>query len=204
TNYPGFGATNLFERFSRIPPHLFPAVYSDGTLAGHPTQNNNKLNPYNQLVESGYQKEWRSGIQSRVDLEQKLAFITQGLKIRGAISYDANSQYNMSRTKAPATYFATGRDAEGNLVFQQISNETPFGEPSESNSGNKNIYMEGALNYDRTFGRHTVSGMGLFYQKERQLHNEALAYRKQAYIGRGVYSYDGRYSIEANFGITGS
>src|SRR5690606_2563751 len=71
TNYPGFGATNLFERFSRIPPHLFPAVYSDGTLAGHPTQNNNKLNPYNQLVESGYQKEWRSGIQSRVDLEQK-------------------------------------------------------------------------------------------------------------------------------------
>src|SRR3546814_12713742 len=28
TNYPGFGATNLFERFSRIPPHLFPSVYS--------------------------------------------------------------------------------------------------------------------------------------------------------------------------------
>src|SRR3546814_2840485 len=90
----------------------------------------------------------------------------------------------MSRNNAPATYVTTGRDADGNLWFQQISNETPFGEPSESNSGNKNIYMEGALNYDRMFGRHTVSGMGLFYQKERQLHNEALAYRKQAYIGR--------------------
>src|SRR3546814_17636937 len=92
----------------------------------------------------------------------------------------------MSRNNAPATYVTTGRDADGNLWFQQISNETPFGEPSESNSGNKNIYMEGALNYDRMFGRHTVSGMGLFYQKERQLHNEALAYRKQAYIGRSA------------------
>lgn len=204
TNYPGFGATNLFERFSRIPPHLIPAIYSDGTLAGHPTQNSNKVNPYNQLVESGYQKEWRSAIQSRVDIEQKLDFITPGLKIRGAISYDANSQYNMTRLKTPATFFATGRDADGKLIFRQVSNETPFADPLESNTGNKNIYMESAINYDQTFKKHTVNGMALFYQKERQLHNDALAYRKQAYIGRAVYTYDNRYSVEANFGLTGS
>lgn len=204
TNYPGFGATNLFERFSRIPPHLFPAVYSDGTLAGHPTQNANKLNPYNQLVESGYQKEWRSAIQSRVDIEQKLDIITPGLRIRGAISYDANSQYRMTRIKSPSTFFAKSRDADGKLVFDQISNGTPFAEPIESNTGDKNIYMEAALNYDRTFGKHVVSAMALTYQKERQLHSDALAYRKQAYIGRTVYTFDSRYSIEANFGITGS
>lgn len=204
TNYPGFGATNLFERFSRIPPHLFPAVYSDGTLAGHPTQNNNKLNPYNQLVESGYQKEWRTGIQSRVDLEQKLDILTQGLKIRAAISYDANTIYRMTRIKTPSTFFATGRDADGKLIYKQISNSTPFGEPIEGSSGDKNIYMEAALNYDRTFGKHVVSAMALTYQKEKQLQSDALAFRKQAYIGRTVYTFDSRYTIEANFGITGS
>ncbi len=174
-------------------------AHSPGT-----TQNSNKLNPYNQLVESGYQKEWRSAIQSRVDIEQKLDIITTGLKIRGAISYDANSTYRMTRLKTPSTYFATGRDADGKLIYRQISNGTPFGEPIEGSSGNKNIYMEAALNYDRTFGKHVVSAMALTYQKESQLQTDALAYRKQAYIGRTVYTYDGRYSIEANFGVTGS
>jgi len=204
TNYPSKGSTNIFERFSRIPPHLIPPIYSDGTLAAHPSQDNNKVNPYNQLMEYGYNKEWRTGIQSRIDLEQKLDVLTQGLRIRGAISYDANNIYYMSRTKVPATFYATGRDDSGNLIFNQITNETPFGEPSESNEGNKNIYMEAAVDYSRSFDKHAVGAMFLVYQKERQLHNDALAYRKQAYIGRATYTYDNRYSLEANFGITGS
>jgi len=204
TNYPSKGSANIFERFSRIPPHLIPPIYSDGTLAAHPSQDNNKVNPYNQLMEYGYNKEWRTGIQSRIDLEQKLDILTQGLRIRGAISYDANNIYYMSRTKVPATFYATGRDEDGQLIFNQVTNETPFGEPSESNEGNKNIYMEAAVDYSRTFEKHAIGAMFLVYQKEKQLHNDALAYRKQAYIGRATYTYDNRYSMEANFGIAGS
>lgn len=204
TNYPGFSSLNIVERLSRIPPHLFPAVYSDGKLPQHPSYTGNRVNPYVQLVESGYQKEWRSGVQSRVDIEQKLGFITEGLKIKGAISYDSDSWYTMSRTRVPDTFFAEGRDENGNLIYRKITNETPFGEPNESNSGNKNLYLETSMDYNRRFGEHTIGGMVLFYQKEKQLHDEALAFRKQAYIGRAVYSYADRYSLEANFGITGS
>lgn len=65
--------------------------------------------------------------------------------------------------------------------------------------------MEAAINYDRLFGnKHQVNGMLLTYQKEQQSNSDALAVRKQAYIGRGVYTFDNRYAIEANFGITGS
>jgi TonB-linked SusC/RagA family outer membrane protein len=204
-NRPYNDQTNLFERFSRIPPHLFPAVYSDGTLAAHPSQDNNKVNPYNQLVEYGYRKEWRSSIQSRIDLEQKLSFLTQGLKARGTVSYDAYSEFQMYRTKVPETFEATGRDDDGNLIFSRKTNKTAIGEPIESNSAEKKIYLEASLNYDRIFAdKHDVSAMLLTYQKERQLHNQALAYRKQAYVGRATYSYNRIYSIEANFGITGS
>ncbi|MGN6493178.1 MAG: SusC/RagA family TonB-linked outer membrane protein [Agriterribacter sp.] len=204
TNYPANGSTNLFERFSRIPPHLIPPVYSDGTIAAHPNQTSNRVNPYAQLTEYGYTKEWRSFIQSRVDLEQKLNFITRGLRIRGAISYDANSTFKMSRRKTPASFYATGRDADGKLIFRQVTNAVPFGDPSESNEGTKNIYMEAALDYNRTFIKHSVSAMLLTYQKERQEHDDALAFRKQAYVGRITYGFDNRYSIEGNFGITGS
>jgi len=204
-NRPFRDQTSLFERISRIPPHLFPAVYSDGTLAAHPSQDGNKVNPYNWLTEYGYRKEWRSSIQSRIDLEQKLPFLTQGLKARGTVSYDSFAQYEMYRTKAPETFVATGRDADGNLIFSRKTNKVAMGEPIEANSGDKKIYMEASLNYSRVFGeRHDVSAMALTYQKETQRHNEALAIRKQAYVGRVTYSYDRRYSIEANFGITGS
>src|SRR5690606_6902442 len=156
------------------------------------------------MVESGYKKTWRTFIQSRVDLEQKLDVLTPGLKMRGAVSYDFNSSFFHSRARTPETKFATGRDEAGNLIFKTITNESPFGEPNESSNANKKIYLESAINYDRTFDRHVVGGMLLYYQKETQNHDEALAYRKQAYVGRATYNFDNRYSLEANFGVTGS
>lgn len=204
TNYPGNSSTNIFERISRIPPHLIPAVYSDGTLAQHPNYTGNRASPYINTVESGYRKEWRTLIQSKVNLDQKLDFITQGLTVRGAVSFDANSQYNMSRTRTPASFYATGRDAEGKLIFRKIRNESVFGEPAESNNGVKKLYIESALDYKRQFGKHDVNGLLLYYQKESQFWNDALAYRTQGYTGRVIYAYDNRYSIEASFGTTGS
>ncbi|WP_164126663.1 TonB-dependent receptor [Sphingobacterium luzhongxinii] len=204
-NRPYYDQTVIFDRFSRIPPHLFPAIYSDGTLAAHPSQDNNKVNPYNQLLEYGYRKEWRSSIQSRVDIEQKLPFLTQGLRAKGTVSYDAYGEFQMARTRTPETFVATGRDDEGKLIFVRKTNKTAMGEPTESNSAEKKIYLEASLNYDRVFAdRHDVSAMVLTYQKERQLHNQALSFRKQAYVGRVTYSYNRVYSMEANFGITGS
>ena len=35
-------------------------------------------------------------------------------------------------------------------------------------------------------------------------HDQPLAYRKQGLVGRVSYMYDDRYSIEGNFGYTGS
>ncbi|WP_215223040.1 TonB-dependent receptor [Echinicola shivajiensis] len=205
TSYPGVGTSTIFQRMTIAPPNLFPMIFSDGTYASHPVPSNNRVNPYNLLMESGYAKEWRSSIQSKVSIEQDLGILTEGLKIKGTVSYDANSNFNMNRTKTPAQFIASGRDINGDLILNQTINESPFGEPNESNSGNKNIYLETSLNYNRTFSeRHAVGGMLLYYQKEQQLHNQALAYRKQAYIGRGTYTFDRRYSLEANFGITGS
>jgi len=80
-----------------------------------------------------------------------------------------------------------------------------MGEPAESNAGDKRIYLEASANYGRQFAaKHNLGAMLLYYQKARQLHNEALAFKKQAYVGRVTYMYEDRYSMEANFGFTGS
>ncbi|MFC5683114.1 SusC/RagA family TonB-linked outer membrane protein [Flavobacterium sp. MAHUQ-51] len=205
TNYPGVGTAALFRNITLAPPNLYPMIFSDGTFASHPTPSDNRSNPYNLLMESGYAKEWRSSIQSKVAIEQKLDVVTDGLMVKGVVSYDSDSRYVSTRTKRPAQFIANGRDVNGDLMYSQTVNETVFGEPVESNTGNKNIYLETSLNYGKTFdGKHLVGGMLLYYKKETQLSNEALAFRKEAYIGRATYMFDRRYSIEANFGITGS
>lgn len=202
-NRPYVTSDQVFTGIYGSPPHVIPVIYSDGSMSENAAGIASR-NPYVDLVEKGYRKEWRSGIQSKVELTQKLDVLTQGLRVRGLVSFDANSLYNMSRSKTPDTYIAKQRDANGNLELQKSTNATPFGNPATSSSGDKNIYMETSVNYDRLFNKHQVSGMFLYYQKEKQLDNEALAFRKQAWVGRGTYTFDKRYSLEANFSITGS
>ena len=203
------GATNtdfLFTRLSTAPPHVMPMIYSDGTIPGHPRPSSYRVNPYNLLVNSGYKKKWTTSIQSTIKLNQKLDMITKGLSVMGRLSFDSYSVYTSERIKTPNQFQATGRDEEGNLIFDKVVDGTDsLGDPKEGNSGDKKIYIEAALNYNRTFAeKHTVTGMVLYMQKEKQNHNQALAYKKQSFVGRASYSYDNRYFLEGSFGYTGS
>lgn len=205
-NQPGTSTNDIFTKLSYSAPHLTPMYYSDGTVASPAEPNSNITNPYNLLTHTGYQKSWTTSIQSTVKLEQKLDFITKGLKWIGRVSFDSYSQYSMKRTKTTSAYHATGRDENGNLIYEQVVKGTDaLNDPQESNSGDKKIYIETQLNYNRLFAeKHQVNGMLLYMQKEQQYHNEALAYRKQSFVGRASYSFDERYFIEGSFGYTGS
>lgn len=206
TNYPGVGTSTIFTQMCMTPSFLMPPVYSDGTIAGHPRPSNNRVNPYNSLVNSGYAKEWRTSIQSKVEVDQKLDFITKGLSWKGMLSFDADMTYSARRTKTPSQYVATGRNPETNkLIFKETVQGSDALSESLSNSSNKKIYFETSFNYNRTFAeKHDVGAMLLYMQKETQYHNNALAYRKQGIVGRVTYGYDSRYFLEGNFGYTGS
>lgn len=206
-NQAGVNATDIFSLMLNTPSYIFPAVYSDGTIATYPVESDsNNRNPYNQLMNSGYQRSWNSLIQSTVGLTQKLNFITSGLSFNGKASFDYDGTFGSARGYNPSRYYATGRDDDGNLIFSQtISGSPDMSAPNESSSANKKIYLESSLRYDRDFNnKHRVGAMLLYMQKETQFHNEALAFRKQGIVGRSTYSYDDRYFLEGNFGYTGS
>jgi TonB-linked SusC/RagA family outer membrane protein len=206
TNYPGTGTAKIFDLASSTPSYLFPAIYSDGRLADHNNPSDNRSNPYNRLNHSGYTNEFRTNIQSRVDLEQKLNVLTQGLSAKVSASYDFYGTYIVPTGKSINTYYATGRDINGDLIYTQIKTGTgDITSGTQSQTVTKNIYLEASLNYNRVFNqKHDVTAMALAYKKESQLNNDRLPFRKMAYVGRLAYSYDRRYSIEANVGITGS
>ena len=201
---------DVFVFMLHTPPHLFPMVYSDGTVSTYPggeTDGNNR-NPYYMLYQQGYRREFQTNIQSRVNLRQDLHFITEGLSARGAVSFDLENTLSKLRNYGPSKYHATGRDPEtGALIYNQIVAGSPDVKQVEitGNTYDRQIYVEAALEYNNTFaGKHAVGAMLLYNQKERQKNNEALVYRTQGLVGRITYGYDNRYFIEANFGYTGS
>lgn len=207
TNYPGTGTPGLFRSMLITPPHAFPAVYSDGTISTYAQERDgNMRNPYNLLMNSGYAKEYRTGIQSKVSVNQKLDFITKGLSANLNVSYDYASEMIIRRDYNPTRYHATGRDENGQLLFSTVASGQPdIQDPyNQGTSAAKNIYIDASVNYKHSFGKHDVGAMLLYMQKERQQSDVALPYRKQGFVGRATYGYDGRYFIEGNFGYTGS
>lgn len=206
TNYPGTATETIFRQMLITPPYVFPPFYSDGTLSTYLKERDvNMRNPYNMLMNSGYSREWRSGIQSSVRFDQKLNFITQGLSFKAMVSYDYNGLFSSTRSYNPSRYFATGRDVNGNLIFSRsFAGSSDLSAPSAASNAQKYVYFENSLNYNRTFGKHEVGGMILYMQKEQQNSDNALAFRKQGVVGRLTYAFDNRYFIEGNFGYTGS
>lgn len=201
-------ADDIFAFMLHTPSYLFPAIYSDGTLSSYEKQADaNNRNPYNMLYNQGYRQEWGTKIQSKINLEQDLKFITPGLSVRGSVSFDYDGSAATLRNYWPSLYHASGRDAEGNLIFTTTASGSPeIEDPTfTSNSYLRKIYIEGAVNYSRVFNYvHNLSGMLLYMQKETQRNDPVLPYRKQSIVGRVAYSYDNRYFIEGSFGYTGS
>lgn len=198
---------DIFLFMLHTPPHLFPAIYSDGTLATYAVQSDgNNRSPFNMLYNQGYRKEYGTKVQSNVGLAQDLSGIIKGLSFNAKVGFDYDGNAATLRNYWPSLYHATGRDADGNLTYiTSVSGSPELVDPEyTATSSYRKIYLETSLNYAQSFNKHDVGGMILFMQKENQTSGVVLPYRTQGLVGRATYSYDNRYSIEANFGYTGS
>jgi len=215
-NAPIQSADALWSIISLSPRYLFPMMYSDGSFSEHPSYSAagvgtaERANPFNLLNNMGYSRNQEVTLQSKVNLTQNLDVVAKGLSWRGALGFDNFSQGRINRSKEGRSYFARSRDAEGNLVLNQIRGGAALSNPaSAGSSGELNIYLETALDYKKNIGLHDITGLVLYNQRERQYQNrsnglEMLPYRKQSVVGRATYGYDGRYLLEASMGMTGS
>src|SRR5690606_25443514 len=116
---------------------------------------------------TGYANQWRNQLFSNLRVTQDLPFLIDGLSATAMFSFDVYNYTSMRRTKSPDTYLATGRDAEGNLTFDQTAIGERFLSFDRNSEGERTIYIEGALNYAKTFGKHSVGGMVLYNQSDR-------------------------------------
>ncbi|MFA4868558.1 MAG: SusC/RagA family TonB-linked outer membrane protein [Pedobacter sp.] len=207
-NLPGMlNTSDIFDQVMRIPPIYHPVIYPDGKLAQSLT--NYAFNPYNSLTQSGYRTQWSNQLYSNLRITQKLDSWVKGLSATGMFSFDANNLHENKRTKTPDTWIATGRDNDGNLVYDQTTFATnQYLGFTTSSSGTRQFYLEGAVNYTGTFGKHDVGGMLLYNQRDYVTTGgnliTSLPYRSKGVAARLNYAYNYKYMAELNFGYNGS
>ena len=216
---PMFSGNEMYRKVMYANPVDFPAVYLPDEMNMNTkhilfggTPEYGFINPYADMVR-GYQESTQTNLVAQIELRQKLDFITEGLNIRGMISTTRESFYSLNRSYEPFYYTMTKYNP--NTGYFKLDNFRPGDEALNFSGGDKNVmstlYGEGAINYNRTFGKkHDVSALlvGTFREiLTSDFGNDlqrSLPTRNLGLSGRITYGYDDRYFVEANFGYNGA
>jgi TonB-linked SusC/RagA family outer membrane protein len=212
TNYPGVSPNDAFANVMQTNPVLYPVMYP-GNLVPGVSSAGAQPNPYAQITQTGYQNIFGNQIMSNGRITQDLKFWVPGLSVSALYSFDVSNTHTTARTRTRSWYTIDkgnpyNTDGTPNLkVIQQGTDDLAYG---FSNDGSHQFYTEASINYDKDIDhKNHVTGLILFNQREQVFNfasdvTSSLPYRSQGLAGRGTYSYDNKYFVEANFGYNGS
>lgn len=212
------GGSDVYRQVMHSDPVLFPAYYPvDDEHVGIQHimfgnyEDGSYINPYANLVK-GYKNYQRSQMIAAVQLEQDLKFITKGLSFMTLFNLTRLSEFTVNRQFNPYWYRLDRYDSyTGEYHVNRINeNGTDYLTYSVSGKTVKNtMYSETRLNYNRSFGKHDVTGLLVLTASESLTANAgslqlSLPSRNAGLSGRFTYGYDKRYFVEYNFGYNGS
>lgn len=165
---------------------------------------NDGLNTY---YGKGYNTNTGNTINFDFLLEQKLNFVTKGLKAHVKGAYNSGVIYNKRREGRIENYKAVVVDGQTVLKKNQETTTLAWSQPTPSQS--RDWYLEAALNYQRDFGDHHVSALAMYNQTMKYYYSSSGIYAgiPRAYVGlvgRVTYDWKTRYMLDLSVGYNGS
>ena len=167
----------LFDYAVHASPVDYPKIFApdEGHRSmSHPLYGNtdgaNHINPY-ALMSRGYKDYSRTLVLAQVDINQDLKFITEGLRVRGLLSTTRYSYFDSARSYKPF-YYKIGYYNPELDVYNLTALNAESGSEYLDYSGGKDInsktYLEAAVEYARTFGRHRTARLSEHAASDRQ------------------------------------
>ena len=177
----------------------------------------------------GYEQYYNTTLNIDVEINQRLDFITDGLSLTLKGAYDNSFNTHKKRhswlNEYNRIYYAsfyddpskpmTDPDYDKTIVLVPESKDDVL-RYEEENGRDRNWYIEGKLNWDRSFGpkgQHKVSAMFLYNQSRdyypRYSTGETSTYQYiphsyVGFVGRATYNYKGKYLADFSIGYNGS
>ena len=206
------GASGMIMAMTQSTPFSSPGIvdgrlvsaatdYTDITL---PFVGGSAMTYYSSGGTGGFYKNNNNKLQMDLQLQQKLDFITKGLQFKIKGSYNSNYYEQKGASVGRATYTPVIQD-NGTILYRKDGENTPPSYEQSTNKG-RDWYFETQLNYNRTFGEHTVGALVL-YNQSKEYYPSSYSDIPRGYVGlvgRVTYDWKNRYMAEFNVGYNGS
>lgn len=196
------------------PPYSGPGIVDDHLVTGFV----NGANPVGSKGGGGYPAigyiltrpvmiTRTSNLHTSVKLTHTMDYLTKGLSVHGTISYDDRYIKGTYRYQ-PVPQYTAMRDPDDPAQILFFGGTVGPATVTDNYNDDKwrRFYLEGGINYDRTFGRHAVTGLVLF--NEQRTYDPGLLYNVPAglmgLVARATYNYGERYLAEVDMGYNGS
>ncbi|MDD7039724.1 MAG: SusC/RagA family TonB-linked outer membrane protein, partial [Alistipes senegalensis] len=205
--------SGMFNMMYSASPMMYPAYYPAWVLeeipdTDYPDASGGRLssprtayfgNIRTSLSTGEFEQTTDNKLYTDINFEQKLDFITKGLSVKANVSLSTYySRISQTATNSNPTFYIDWNryDAgDGNpwiysAASEHVYENTPYAVTRGAMQNNYYVtfYWEGALNYNRTFGDHTVTALALFNQREN-VKGTAFPYHSQGVVGRVTYDY---------------
>ncbi len=226
---PAYSAYNIFRELSRsLPSDL--AYYPDGTPA-RPSATPNHVVEGIRDFNAGYFRSRNNNFDAKISLEWDVKQI-KGLSLKSYASLVYNTYFNKDWGKSYDVY--TLNRQTGNYDAFRATPEGAFSETilEQSTNYSNHYVLQESINYERTFGDHSVSGLLLAEIQKQQ--GENFSARRQdfqstkidqlfagslenqgadggefrenrlGFVGRFSYDYKSKYFLESTYRYDGS
>jgi TonB-linked SusC/RagA family outer membrane protein len=202
----GFSATSLFTGLFLLPPAGFPVKNPNGSWGSSSVYS---FNPVQRLQQFGVYNLHTRNLQTNFGFNQKLDVLTQGLAFRGSVSFTNQYQGTYQKIFTVPSYEIT-KDAndepvldDGKVVYKQIG---IINQGIADNGGphwNRTTVQFG-FDYDRSFGKHTFTGMVQARRQGYAHDGQVYQVRTQGLAGNITYDYDKKYIVDLSGSYNGS
>jgi TonB-linked SusC/RagA family outer membrane protein len=199
--FPTQRISYIVDKIYDTPPNCSPGIV-DGKIINVYTIFAG--NPLERLLGYGFTNQLSNYLTGTIRLNHDLDFITKGLTVHGTLSY-WNYMTNSKTSNRQVQTYKPILTLDNKILFAPEKEEAPFSF-SESTGKNRKNYLEFGLDYSRSFGKHSFTGLLLYNQSK--LYDPSLLFvvpnGYQGIVGRATYNYSGRYMAEFNLGYNGT
>lgn len=210
--------TGFWNSAYKSAPDAMRPIYSNGMWGWYAPRDADVPNSAYFLAVGGKEKRTTTKMTTDFILEQDLAMLTKGLRFKANFSMDytfAENKRGLSDQYNDAQRIWVDPDT-GNISYK-FDPDTGTGLDKVTNpiywlqqSGSANIgatyrklYYSMQFDYARTFGKHEVTGLGLF-SRLKEAQGSVFPIYREDWVFRFTYNYAMRYFFEANGAYNGS
>jgi TonB-linked SusC/RagA family outer membrane protein len=185
---PGAGYSSILQTLYSLPNNAYPVFNPNGSFGGTSFYNNNLLA---QSQNSGYIQTNSQDVLANLDLNYDMGSFVPGLSFRAKGNLSIESQTVLNRSLQNQSYLYTARDSSYAAVGTTVSQSNLFTTVTSA----RYAFAQGALNYDRSFGKNNINAMLLADYRSVVLTFDLPEITNDRAFKVG-YNYDGKYFIE--------